>query len=205
MMNLFPDQQEAEELVRKRRFSIVTGGAGTGKSTVVRAIVDAHASPGYRISLAAPSGKAAKRLSEVTGRDATTIHRLLGPTKVKGRFQFSKNETNLLAADLIVIDETSMVDISLMANLMKAISPHTKVVLVGDHYQLPPVGPGSPFRDLLSSSSVPSKELTIIKRQKEGFIVQNAHRIKNGEDIVTDNTNAEDFIFIARDREEHVL
>ncbi|MCG3204351.1 MAG: ATP-dependent RecD-like DNA helicase [Elusimicrobia bacterium] len=205
MMNLFPDQQEAEDLVRKHRFSIVTGGAGTGKSTVVRAIVDAHARPGYRISLAAPSGKAAKRLSEVTGREAMTIHRMLGPTKVKGRFEFSKNENNLLAADLVVVDETSMVDISLMASLMKAVSPHTKVVLVGDHYQLPPVGPGSPFRDLLNSQSVPSKELTIIKRQKDGLIVQNAHRIKNGEDIITENNNAGDFYFIGRDREEHVL
>lgn len=204
-MNLFPDQEEAKELVSRERFSIVTGGAGTGKSTVIKEIIEAHGKPSYRISLAAPSGKAAKRLSEVTGREATTIHRLLGPSKEKDRFIFSKNADNLLAADLIVIDETSMVDISLMASLLSAISPETKLVFVGDHYQLPPVGPGNPFRDLLKSSQVPSKELDIIKRQKEGLIVQNAHRIKSGQDIVVDNQNTGDFIFMSREDEEDIL
>lgn len=204
-MNLFPDQEEARELALRERFSIVTGGAGTGKSTVVKEIIEAHARPSFRISLAAPSGKAAKRLSEVTGREATTIHRLLGPTRDKDRFVFSKNAQNLLAADLIVIDETSMVDISLMASLICAISPETKVVLVGDHYQLPPVGPGNPFRDLLSSSKVPSKELNIIKRQKEGLIVQNAHRIKSGQDIIVAGQHTGDFLFLEREDEEEIL
>jgi exodeoxyribonuclease V alpha subunit len=98
-----------------------------------------------------------------------------------------------------------MVDISLMASLMCAISPETKVVFVGDHYQLPPVGPGSPFRDLLSSSKVPSKELNIIKRQKEGLIVQNAHRIKSGQDIIVDGQNTGDFLFLEREDEEDIL
>ncbi len=204
-MNLFPDQEEAKDLVYRHRMSIVTGGAGTGKSTVVREIIDAHAQTSYRISLAAPSGKAAKRLSEVTDREATTIHRLLGPTKVGNRFTFKFDEQNLRAADLIVIDETSMVDISLMASLLCAISPDTQLVMIGDHYQLPPVGPGSPFRDLLSSTQVPFKELNIIKRQKDGLIVQNAHRIKNGEDIIVPDHNAGDFIFMGREDEDDIL
>ncbi|MBI4377306.1 MAG: AAA family ATPase, partial [Elusimicrobia bacterium] len=112
-MNLFPDQEAACQLVKRERFSIVTGGAGTGKSTVVNAIVADHARPGLRISLAAPSGKAAKRLSEVTGRQAGTIHKLLEPTKVKDGFAFARNAQRMLEADVIVIDETSMVDISL--------------------------------------------------------------------------------------------
>jgi len=204
-MNLFPDQEEAKELVCRERISIVTGGAGTGKSTVVKEIIEAHSNPSYRISLAAPSGKAAKRLSEVTGREATTIHRLLGPTREKEKFVFSKNANNLLAADMIVIDETSMVDISLMASLLCAISPETKLVMVGDHYQLPPVGPGNPFRDFLNSSQVPSKELDIVKRQKEGLIVQNAHRIKNGQDIIVSDQNTGDFLFLGREDEEDIL
>ena len=171
-MNLFPDQEAACQLVKREQFSIVTGGAGTGKSTVVSAIIQEHSRPGLRISLAAPSGKAAKRLAEVTGKPAGTIHRLLEPTKVKGGFTFARNAQRMLDADLIVIDETSMVDISLMASLMDAVSPATKVVLVGDHYQLPPVGPGSPFRDLLASQAVPAAELNIIKRQKDGLIIE---------------------------------
>lgn len=204
-MNLYPDQEEAKDLVCRQRLSIVTGGAGTGKSTVVREIVEAHARPSYRISLAAPSGKAAKRLSDVTGREATTIHRLLGPTKEKNRFVFKYNEQNQLPAELVVIDETSMVDISLMASLLCAVSPDTKLVMVGDHYQLPPVGPGSPFRDLLNSGQVPFKELDIIKRQKEGLLIQNAHRIKNGEDIIVNEHNGGDFLFLGREDEDDIL
>ena len=204
-MNLFPDQEAACQLVKRERFSIVTGGAGTGKSTVVSAIIEQNSRPGLRISLAAPSGKAAKRLSEVTGRPAGTIHRLLEPMKVKGGFSFARNAQRLLDADMIVIDETSMVDISLMASLMEAISPATKVVLVGDHYQLPPVGPGSPFRDLLASQSVPAAELNIIKRQKDGLIIENAHRIKNGQDITVDNEHSKDFFFIQRGDEASIL
>ena len=204
-MNLFPDQEAACQLVKREQFSIVTGGAGTGKSTVVSAIIQEHSRPGLRISLAAPSGKAAKRLAEVTGKPAGTIHRLLEPTKVKGGFTFARNAQRMLDADLIVIDETSMVDISLMASLMDAVSPATKVVLVGDHYQLPPVGPGSPFRDLLASQAVPAAELNIIKRQKDGLIIENAHRIKNGQDIVVDNEHAKDFFFIGRTDEAAIL
>lgn len=204
-MNIYSDQEEALGLARCERLCIVTGGAGTGKSTVIKEIIESHAHPSYRISLAAPSGKAAKRLSEITGRDATTIHRLLGPTKEKGRFVFSRNAQNLLAADLIVIDETSMVDISLMASLLCAVSSETKLILVGDHYQLPPVGPGNPFRDLLNSEKVPSKELNIIKRQKDGLIVENAHRIKSGRDIIVRSQNDGDFLFLPREDEDDIL
>lgn len=204
-MNLFPDQEAACALVKREQFSIVTGGAGTGKSTVVKEIIQQESRPGLRISLAAPSGKAAKRLAEVTGMPAGTIHRLLEPTKVKDGFVFARNARNLLDADLIVIDETSMVDLQIMADLMDAVSPATKVVLVGDHYQLPPVGPGSPFRDLLTSQAVPAAELDIVKRQKDGLIIENAHRIKNGQDIVIDNEHAKDFFFMRRKDEAAIL
>ena len=204
-MNLYQDQEAALEIAKRERFCIVTGGAGTGKSTVIDAIIREHAKPGFRISLAAPSGKAAKRLSEVTGREASTIHRLLEPSKVQGGFEFARNDRRMLDADLIVVDETSMVDISLMARFMDAVSPGTKVVLVGDHYQLPPVGPGCPFKDMLESKAVPAAELTIIKRQKDGLIVQNAHRIKSGQDILVDNGQARDFFFVQRDAEEAIL
>lgn len=202
-MNLFPDQAQALELARRSHVFILTGGAGTGKSTTVKAILDLLAKPGCRFSLAAPSGKAAKRLAEVTGRGASTIHRLLEPQKTPEGFVFTRDARRPIEADLIILDELSMVDVSLMARFLEAVNHDTRLVLVGDPYQLPSVGPGNVLRDLLESKIIPAAELTIIKRQDEGLIIKNCHRIKGGEDILVDNTSP-DFRFIALQDEEEI-
>lgn len=203
-MNLFPDQTKALDEVRKASVFVLTGGAGTGKSTTVRAVLDELIKPGQRYALAAPSGKAAKRLSEVTGRSATTIHRLLEPRRTDQGFVFTRGVGNPIEADLVVLDELSMVDVSLMARFLEAVEPGTRLILVGDPYQLPSVGPGNVLRDILLSQAIPSVELTIIKRQDEGLIIRNCHHIKNGEDIHVESERAQDFVFIPLAHEEDI-
>lgn len=178
---LYPDQQEALNQALAHGVFILTGAPGTGKTHLLKQIVESFTNQNFRIALAAPTGKAAKRMSEMIGQEASTIHRLLDPEPyyVDGevRFCFSFNESNPLPADLVVIDEFSMVDISLAASLFRAIEPGTRVLIVGDHYQLPSVGPGSVLRDLLATG-MPSYELTEIKRNT-GDIVQTCHAIKD--------------------------
>lgn len=138
-----------------------------------------------RIKLAAPTGKAAKRMYEQTGRQASTIHKLLEPifnARTK-RFQFTRDETNPIDADTIILDEVSMIDIKLMELFLRAISPGTRLIMIGDIYQLPPVGAGYVLRDMIQSGIIPTEELTIIKRQDAGLIIDNCHAIKNGQDI----------------------
>lgn len=203
-MELFPDQQAALETVKKNPVCILTGGPGTGKTTVVKAMLDYFEKDKIRIKLGAPSGKAAKRLYECTGREAQTIHRLLEPEKIKGRFVFKRNIKNPIEADLIAIDELSMVDTWLMARLLDATAPGTRLILVGDPDQLPSIGPGNVLKDMISCGLIPCTELTIIKRQDAGLIVKNCHRIKNGEDIEVENTDGADFLFIEHDSENAV-
>ncbi|OGR89731.1 MAG: hypothetical protein A2992_06445 [Elusimicrobia bacterium RIFCSPLOWO2_01_FULL_59_12] len=203
-MDLFPDQQHALDLAARSRLFILTGAAGTGKSTAVRAILDALSVPTERYFLAAPSGKAAKRLSEVSGRPAVTIHRLLKPIREGKHFVFTRGPDNRIPADLIVLDEVSMVDVSLMARFLEAVAPGTRLIFVGDPYQLPSVGPGNVLRDFLASGVIPAAELTIIKRQDEGLLIRNCHRIKSGEDIHVDNAKTGDFYFLEQDTEEAI-
>lgn len=203
-MNLFPDQIQAVEMACNNRVSILTGSAGTGKSTTVKAILEKLAKPGLRVHLAAPSGKAARRLWDVTGHQAQTIHRLLEPEKVGESFIFTRNRTNPIEADVVILDEVSMVDVSLMARFMESVMPETKLVFVGDPYQLSSVGPGNVLKDLIDSKTFPAVELTIIKRQDEGLIIKNCHHIKNGEDILVDNKEDGDFFFFER-REENEI
>ncbi len=180
---------------------ILTGGPGTGKTTTINAMIHFFENVGMDILLAAPTGRAAKRMTEATGYEAQTIHRLL---EVSGNPEddsvngFQRNEENPLEADVVIIDEVSMVDLPLMSALLKAIIPGTRLVLVGDCNQLPSVGPGSVLKDIIESGCFSVVMLTKIFRQAgESDIVVNAHKINRGEEIVLDN-KSRDFFFLKR-------
>lgn len=181
---------------------ILTGGPGTGKTTTINAMIQYFASEGMDILLAAPTGRAAKRMTETTGYVASTIHRLLEISGVvdesSSNVSFERNQDNPLEADVIIIDEMSMVDIQLMHALLTAIVPGTRLILVGDMNQLPSVGPGSVLRDMIQSGCFRVVELTRIFRQAaKSDIVVNAHKIHAGEQIVLDNKSM-DFFFLKR-------
>ena len=183
---------------------IITGGPGTGKTTIVQGILSLYDQMELKTVLCAPTGRAAKRLTEVTGQEASTIHRLLGAgiDPHTGKLFFTKDEQDPLQADCIIIDEMSMVDISLLHSLLRAIRPGTRVIFVGDPDQLPPVGPGFPFSDMLRSGALPDIRLTEIFRQaQQSLIVMNAHRVNQG--ILPELRNVKsDFFFIAARSEE---
>lgn len=174
-------QKEAVEMAVAEHLSVITGGPGTGKTTIIKVMVEAFQKSGLsRIILCAPTGRAAKRLSEATTYDATTIHRLLLPVGV-GSYEFTKNADDPLEADVVIIDEASMLNVRLYDALLAAIPPSAVVVLVGDVDQLPPIGAGFVLRDLIDSQVVRFTRLTDIYRQKEGnTIIENAHRINEG-------------------------
>ena len=188
---------------------VVTGGPGTGKTTTINAIIRFFESEGMDILLAAPTGRAAKRMSETTGYEAQTIHRLL---EISGGMEgsdkgthFERNETNPLETDVIIIDEMSMVDISLMCSLLKAIVVGTRLVLVGDVNQLPSVGPGNVLRDIIDSKAFPVVKLTKIFRQAaESDIIVNAHKINAGQSINMDN-KSRDFFLLQRDNANVII
>lgn len=175
-------QREAVEKSLQSGMTVITGGPGTGKTTVVQTIIRLAEQEGLRILLCAPTGRAAKRLAETTQRKAKTIHRLLVPDGYVGKVQsFEYNETKLLPADLVIVDEVSMLDMEMMYHLLNALKPQCRCILVGDADQLPSVGAGAVLHDVIASETVPVVRLDTIFRQKEGGrIVTNAHLINNG-------------------------
>jgi len=181
IITLTDEQEAAVRMARENRLSILTGGPGTGKTTVTREIVKQAMDNHKVVSLCAPSGKAARRLAEATGQSASTIHRLLGAQMDNGDFSFAYGESMPLECDLLICDETSMVSNDLMADLLRAVDVEkTKVLFVGDHDQLPSVGPGAILRDMLAAKVIPHTNLTIIQRNS-GDIVRACHKIKTGE------------------------
>ena len=198
---------------------IITGGPGTGKTTTINTIIRYFEQEEMEILLAAPTGRAAKRMSEATGRESKTIHRLLeltgipagdsgaeaaGESRLEG-MHFERNEENPLEADVIIIDEMSMVDISLMHALLKAVTVGTRLILVGDVNQLPSVGPGNVLRDMIESGKFPVVKLTKIFRQAaQSDIIVNAHKINAGEQVPL-NKRSRDFLFIRREHSADII
>lgn len=202
-MELDELQLKAVEESIKNGLFILSGGPGTGKTTTINMIIRYFESEGMDIFLAAPTGRAAKRMTEATGFEAKTIHRLLELNSALSdddtrRANFERNQENPLEADVVIIDEMSMVDIQLFQALLKAILPGTRLILVGDVNQLPSVGPGQVLRDLMNSEAFPMVTLEKIFRQAgESDIVVNAHRINKGEQIALDN-KSRDFFLLER-------
>lgn len=186
---------------------VITGGPGTGKTTIIKTIIKLLNKYRYEIALAAPTGRAAKRMSEATGFEAKTIHRLLeiGYMGNEDELLFQKNESNPIEADVIIIDEMSMVDILLMNHLLKAIPAGAKLVLVGDVNQLPSVGPGNVLKDIIESELIKTVRLTEIFRQaEESMIIVNAHRINKGE-MPFLNVKNKDFFFMPRSNADNMV
>ena len=195
-----PAQRQVVELAATEGVLLLTGGPGTGKTTSVRGVVAMFERLGMDVALMAPTGRAAKRMGELTGREAQTIHRMLGMTydEQTGEVTFSKNEKDPLEADAVVVDEMSMVDLPLMQALLAALRPETRLVMVGDPDQLPSVGPGNVFSDLIRSGAICTVALTEIFRQAQrSAIVRNAHAINAGAppDLAS---NQGDFFFLCR-------
>lgn len=198
-MELDEKQMDAVKEAVRNGLLVITGGPGTGKTTTINTIIQYFEAEGLDIFLAAPTGRAAKRMSEMTGYEARTIHRMLELNGgIDGREGFERNENNPLETDVVIVDEMSMVDISLMNSLLKAIAPGTRLILVGDVNQLPSVGPGSVLRDTIESGCFHVVKLTKIFRQaSQSDIIVNAHKINRGEPVTLDNKSM-DFFFLKR-------
>ena len=196
-------QRAAISLAEKSKVMVLTGGPGTGKTTTTHGIIQLFKESGMEVLLTAPTGRAAKRMSEATGMEAKTIHRLLECKPPEG---YKKNEDNPLEGDVLIIDEASMIDIILMYNLLKAIPDHMILIIVGDIDQLPSVGAGNVLRDMIDSGAIPTIKLERIFRQAMGSkIITNAHKINNGENPDLKGGRESNFFFIEEEDNEGVL
>ena len=201
-ITLAPAQRQAVELALKAGALVITGGPGTGKTTILRFVITLLEEMGTEYALCAPTGRAAKRMGEATGRDASTIHRLLEYSYGEGGF--GRNAENTLLADVVIVDEMSRVDVPLMAALLRALAPGTRLIMVGDSDQLPSVGPGNVLRDMVDSGQIPVVRLTEIFRQSgRSAIVTNAHRINEGQMPILEGL--EDFGFEPMEEQETVI
>lgn len=212
-IELSEKQKEAIKLVNESNVTIITGGPGTGKTTIIKNIIDIYEGKGKKVVLSAPTGRAAKRMTETTGKEASTLHRLLEIGKIDddSLYKSAKEyEGAPIDGDVIIVDEVSMVDMFLMSYLLKCVYQGTKLVLVGDVDQLASVGPGSVLEDLINSEEIPTIHLDKIFRQAaKSKIVLNAHRVNSGEnflnkDEMEEDTN-EDFFFIKENSQERML
>ena len=203
----YSDQQtKAVRAAGESALLLITGGPGTGKTTILNGILSLYGQMGLKCVLAAPTGRAAKLLTEVTGQEASTIHRLLeaGIDPATGQMVFARDESNPLKADAVIVDEMSMVDMLLLSELLRAIPAGKRLILVGDPDQLPPVGPGFPFNDMLRSEMLHAVRLTEIFRQaQQSLIVMNAHRVNRGE-LPDLRSRRSDFFFLPCRSEQEV-
>ena len=205
-LQLAPRQIDAIKRAISDKVLIITGGPGTGKTTIIHAIIQIYRPVGARIFLAAPTGRASKRMTEATGQPARTIHRMLEFNWQKGGFQ--RNENRPLEADVIILDEVSMIDTILMYHLLKAVPSGATLIMVGDSNQLPSVGPGNVLKDVINSGSIPVIELNEVFRQaRESLIIMNAHRINKGKvpEIRDPGEDLGDFYFIEQEDPDQAL
>jgi exodeoxyribonuclease V alpha subunit len=204
-LTLDDDQLKAARRALQEKILVITGGPGTGKTTLLMALLAILRRADVKFALAAPTGRAAKRMAESAGEEAMTIHRLLEYSPRDGGFQ--RGEENPLEVDFVIVDEVSMVDIVLMDHLLRAIHPHSHLILIGDVDQLPSVGPGGVLRDLIECGVVPTVVLQRIFRQdRQSLIVVNAHRILKGQPLALgDRGDHRDFVLLPRESEEEIL
>ena len=212
-ITLSEKQKEAIKAVNDNNVCVITGGPGTGKTTIIKFIIELFKKESKKVVLCAPTGRAAKRMSEATGEEAVTIHRLLEIGKMEETVNFERLEYPVtpIDADVIIIDEMSMVDVFLMNYLLKGIYIGTKLILVGDINQLPSVGPGNILKDIINSGAIETIELNQVFRQAaKSKIITNAHKVNNGETFITqlketEEDKLQDFFYIHETSQEKML